>query len=251
MSDAGETSAMDPIRFGLALRALRRRRRLTQAQLAEQAGVARMTVQRIERGGVESFTGRTVRRVAEALGARFEQQVRWQGESLERLLDAGHAALVEQVVRWLRAEGWDVVPEATFVFAGRRGSVDVIAFHAATGSLLIVEVKTVVPDMQSMLSSMDHKHRAAAVLARQQGWRAMSVSRILVLPDDRTCRRRVAEHGATLAAVLPARTRDVRRWVRDPHDAIAGILFLGSAGGPRHRTPGGLSAAGRSPRAAR
>jgi hypothetical protein len=218
--------------------------------LAEQAGVARMTVQRIERGGVESFTGRTVRRVAEALGARFEQRVRWQGENLDRLLDEEHAALVEQVVRWLRAEGWDVVPEATFVFAGRRGSVDVLAFHAATGSLLIVEVKSVVPDMQSMLSGPDHKQRAAVVLARQQGWRPTSVSRVLVLPDDRTSRRRVDRHGATLDAVLPARTREVRRWSRDPRGAIAGILFLGPTGDPRHRTRRAVSAAGRSPRTA-
>jgi transcriptional regulator with XRE-family HTH domain len=228
---------MDPVKFGLSLRALRRRRGLTQAQVAREAGVARMTVQRIERGAIDAFTGGTVRRVAVALGARYEQELYWRGEGLDRLLDQDHAAIVEVVVRWLHAEGWTVVPEATFVLAGRRGSVDVLAFHPLTASLLIVEVKTVVADMQGLLGSFDHKLRAATVLARAQGWRPASVSRVLVLPDDRTARRRVAQHAATLHAVLPARTRDVRAWVRRPEDAIAGILFqvMPRRTGGRHR----------------
>jgi len=217
---------MDQVRFGLALRALRRRRVWTQEQLAGRAGVSRSAVQRIERGGVDDFTGRTIRRIAVALGARYDQRVLWQGEALDRLLDEDHAALVELVVRWLRAEGWDVVPEATFVLAGQRGSVDVLAFHPSSGSLLIVEVKSVVPDMQAMLSGIDRKSRAATTLARERGWRIGTVSRLLVLPDDRTARRRVDTHAATLDAALPARTRAVRRWARSPSGTIAGILFL-------------------------
>jgi transcriptional regulator with XRE-family HTH domain len=227
---------MDHVRFGLALRALRRRRAWTQQQLADRASLSRSAVQRIERGGVDDFTGRTVRKIAVALGARYDQRILWQGEGLDRLLDKDHAAIVEQVIRWLRAEGWDVVPEATFVLAGQRGSVDVLAFQAATGSLLIVEVKSVVPDMQAMLSSMDRKMRAAPILARERGWRIASVSRVLVLPDDRTARRRIETHRATVDAVLPARTRDVRRWARSPSGAIAGILFLPRAAARgRHR----------------
>jgi transcriptional regulator with XRE-family HTH domain len=217
---------MDQVRFGLALRGLRRRRAWTQQQLADRAGLSRSAVQRIERGGLDAFTGRTVRKIAVALGARYDQRILWQGERLDRLLDEDNAAIVEQVVRWLRSDGWDVVPEATFVLAGQRGSVDVLAFHAPTGSLLIVEVKSVVPDMQAMLSGLDRKGRAAPILARERSWRVASVSRVLVLPDDRTARRRIATHRATVEAVLPARTRDVRRWARSPNGPIAGILFL-------------------------
>ena len=152
---------MDQVRFGLALRALRRRRAWTQQHLADRATLSRSAVQRIERGGLDDFTGRTVRKIAVALGARYDQRILWQGEALDRLLDEDHAAIVEQVIRWLRAGGWDVLPEATFVLAGQRGSVDVLAYHPATGSLLIVEVKSVVPDMQAMLSGIDRKVRAA------------------------------------------------------------------------------------------
>ena len=56
------------------------------------------------------------------MGARFEQRVLWQGEALDRLLDADHAAIVERVIRWLRAEGWEAVPEVTFAIRGERGA---------------------------------------------------------------------------------------------------------------------------------
>ncbi|HET7828142.1 MAG TPA: hypothetical protein VFL03_01175, partial [Candidatus Limnocylindrales bacterium] len=58
---------------------------------------------------------------------------------------------------------------------------------------------------------------------------------LVVLPDNRTSRRRVEMHRATLDSVLPARTREVRRWSRDPGPAVAGIVFIRTSGGSRHR----------------
>jgi transcriptional regulator with XRE-family HTH domain len=228
---------MDPVRFGLAMRALRRRRAWTQQQLAERAGVSRSIVQRLERGGADAFTGRVIRRIAVALGARFEQRVLWQGEALDRLLDADHASIVERVIRWLRSEGWEVVPEATFAINGERGSIDILAFHPETGTLLVVEVKSVVPDLQGLLSGVDRKARVAPAVARERGWLVRNVGRVVVVPDDSTARRRVERHRATLDAALPARTPAVRAWVRHPQGEMAGILFLADdePRRPRHR----------------
>ena len=226
---------MDPVRFGLAMRALRRRRAWTQQQLAERAGLSRSTVQRIERGGADAFTGRVIRRIALQLGARFEQRVLWQGEALDRLLDADHARIVERVIRWLRSEGWETVPEATFAINGERGSIDVLAFHPETGTLLVVEVKSVVPDLQGLLGGVDRKVRVAPAMARERGWRVRNVGRVVVLPSDSTARRRVERHRATLEAALPARTTTVRAWVRHPEGDMAGILFLADDAPPRPR----------------
>jgi transcriptional regulator with XRE-family HTH domain len=230
---------MDAVRLGLIFPALRRRKGWTQETLADEARVSRGSIQRIERGEAESFTGDPLRRLAVALGARFEQRLLWQGEALDRLLDERHARLVERVIRWLRAEGWVVVPEATFATVSERGSIDVLAWHAETGTLLVVEVKTVVPDMQGLLAGVDRKARVAPSMAKARGWRTTAVGRIVVLPDDRTARRRVAQHAATLEAALPARTREVKRWVRRPVGAIAGIVFVPDARvvGARHRVP--------------
>jgi hypothetical protein len=67
--------------------------------------------------------------VAEALGATVEFVIRWDGEGLDRLLDEGHATLVDRVVAWLRAHGWEVAVEVSFARAGERGSIDILAWH--------------------------------------------------------------------------------------------------------------------------
>ncbi|MBI2782085.1 MAG: hypothetical protein HYX55_09865 [Chloroflexi bacterium] len=53
----------------------------------------------------------------------------------------------------LRALGWEVVLEATFFIRGERGSIDVLAWHAASRVVLVIEVKSVVPDIQAMLAA--------------------------------------------------------------------------------------------------
>jgi transcriptional regulator with XRE-family HTH domain len=217
---------MDAIRIGLSLRALRIRRRLTQSELASATGLSRSAIGRLERGHIELTTLRTVTRVAAALGASVSVRILWHGEGLDRLLDSAHANITEAVLRLLRDHGWEVATEVTFNAYGERGSIDILAFHAATRSLLVIEIKSVVPDLQAMLGTLDRKVRVAAKVARDRGWQASTVSRLLVLPDDRTARRRVDQHASTFETALPSRTATVRRWLRTPKGVLAGILFL-------------------------
>jgi len=120
--------------------------------------------------------------------------------------------------------------------------VDVMARHAASGALLIVEVKSVVPDLQAMLMSLDRKARLGREIAAGLGWQAGAAGRVLVIAESRTSRRRVATHEALFAAALPARTVAVRRWLQapDPTSPIRGLWFLSSGPRPaaRHRIPG-------------
>lgn len=233
---------MDVIRFGLGMRALRHRRRWTQAQLAAKGNVSRSVIWRIERGHADRVSVHVLVRVAAALGARIDLRLLWQGEGLDRLLDARHASLVELVVEILMSHHWEVATEVTFNIRGERGSIDILAFHPATGSLLVIEIKSVVPDMQAMLVGIDRKARLGREIARERGWQVMSVTRLLVLTDDSTARRRVTRHGATIRSALPARTADVQRWIRHPEGTMHGVLFLADARHPstRHRisTPG-------------
>jgi len=228
---------MDAVRLGLAIRALRRRSRWTQGRLASEAGVSQATVSRVERGEIRHQSLHTLTVIAEALGARASIRIYWHGEDLDRLLDAAHAGLVEDVVRLLVANGWLVVPEFTFNDFGERGSIDILAYHPDTGALLIVEVKSVVPDMQAMLAGIDRKARIAPKLVGSRGWRVRSVSRLLVLADDRTTRRRLARHRATIDRVMPLRSVAVRRWLRSPAGEMGGVLFLPLSQGTvaRHR----------------
>ena len=228
---------MDPVRFGLAVRALRRRRGWTQAQLASRCGLSQSTISRIESGEGDRLSLVVLGGAVSALGARIRLSVQAHGEDLDRLLDAHHARLVDWAAVLLRGLGWIVVPEVTFSIYGERGSIDLLAYHPPTGALLVIEVKSVVPDVQATLAGIDRKARLAPGLARERGWRVTSVSRWLVLPNDRTARRRVDAHQTTFRTALPGTTVAMRRWAKAPDGPVAGILFVSGmqAAGARHR----------------
>jgi hypothetical protein len=94
-------------------------------------------------------------------------RVRWRGEELDRL-DAMHASIVERLVEILTSLGWECAVEVTFWIRREQGSADVLAWHPPTGRLLVVETKSVVPDLQTMLSSLDRKVRLGPAIAAQR-----------------------------------------------------------------------------------
>ena len=204
--------------------------------------MGRSTISAVETGRADQVALDVLSRIATVLGARLSVRVYWQGEALDRLRDARHAELVERALRWLAADGWLTRAEVTFSEFGERGSIDILAFHAGTGALLVVEVKSVVPDLQAMISSIDRKWRLGRAVARANGWQAGTVSPLLILPDHRTARRRVTTHAATFETALPLRTTAVKRWVRSPAGSIAGILFLPAGVHDGHRQRPGRAA---------
>ena len=171
---------------------------------------------RIERGAAYRVPIRTLERILEAVGARLYVRVLWRGEELDRLLDHDHAQIVERMIALLALAGWTTIPEATFQVRGERGSIDILAWHEATGTLLVIEVKSVVPDVQATVGGLDRKTRIAPALARERGWAVVNIGRLLVLPDDRTARRRIETFGATFDRALPARTAEIKRWLARP-----------------------------------
>lgn len=234
---------MDMVRFGRGIRALRLRRRWRQVDLAAAAGVSQSVVARIELGLGGRVTPETLAKVANALGARVDVRLNWNGEALDRLLDQGHAALVEIIAGRLRIAGWDVRAEVSFSIRGERGSVDLVAWHASTRIVLVIEIKSVVPDIQATLFTFDRKARLGQEIAASLGWRPVGVARLLVIGASRTARRRVEEHRSTFGAALPDRSVEVRRFLSAPDTArgLRGLIFV--SGGPqpttRHRQPRG------------
>lgn len=220
---------MDPIRFGRGIRALRQRRGWRQQDLAGAAGVSRSVVWRAERGRADRVPVRTLDKLANALDARVSVRLEWHGQELDRLLDRSHADMVEALVARLGALGWDTATEVTFNEYGERGSIDVLAFWPGSGALLVVEVKTVVPDIGPMLMVLDRKARLSAGIARARGWHGRSVSRLLVILDGPTARRHVAHLSATFATAFPIRAIPLRRWLRDPAGPMSGLWFLSTA----------------------
>ncbi len=238
---SGQDRAMEDRRVGLIIRALRRRRGWRQVDLADRARLAQTTISAVERGHLDSLSLANLRRILGALDARGDFDIRWRGGNLDRTLDEDHARLVGAVVEWLIRNGWISEVEVTYAIFGERGSIDVLAFHIPTASLLVIEVKTQLTSIEETLRRHDEKVRLGPRIARERfGWEAVTTSRILAIAEHRTARRRVLNHASVLDSVLPAENPAVRRWLAKPVGTIRGRWFLPISGpGATRREPGG------------
>ena len=223
---------MDDRGVGRAFRAIRIQRRWRQRDVAAQAKVSQRLISDVELGRLEHVSLAALRRVGAVLDVRVQVDAWWRSGRIDHLLDRGHAALVEYVVERLTAHGWTIRVEFGFNEFGERGSVDVLAWHAATATLLIIEVKTRIDDLQAALASFGRKLRLLPrIAARDLTWEPSTTVPILVMLDTRQNRDLVARHQATFDAVWPARTVAVARTIRHRGTLppTGGIWFVPSA----------------------
>jgi transcriptional regulator with XRE-family HTH domain len=218
---------MDDLAVGRSIRAARVRRGWRQDDLADDAGVSRSTVSRVESGRFEAIQVGTVRRVCTSLGIRLLLEARGQGAELDRMLGARHSAMHEAVARLFAGlPDWVALPEVTFAIYGERGAIDILAWHAPSRCLLVIELKTELVDMQDTVATLDRKVRLAPKIAAERGWAPVSVSSWLVIAEGATNRRRVAAHAAMLRSAFPADGRTISRWLRAPNGPVAALSFL-------------------------
>jgi transcriptional regulator with XRE-family HTH domain len=217
---------MNDLVIGRALRVLRHRRRLRQVDVARSAGVSQQLVSKIERGRLAGVSTRTIRLIFAVVDADVVTLVRWRAGELDRLLDEQHAAVVTKIANLLRRRGWEVLPEVTFSEFGERGSIDVLAWHAASKTLLVIEVKTEITSTEEILRRHDTKVRLAPKIGRDRfGTTPVRVGRLLVIEESNANRRRAERLDALLRPVYPARGRDVRTWLDAPDGNMAGLIF--------------------------
>jgi hypothetical protein len=181
----------------------------------------------MERGLLRGISLDRVRRVLEALGARVDVVVRWNGGDLDGLLSARHSGMHELVAtQFSSLSDWEVAPEVSFSIYGERGVIDVLAWHAATASLLVIELKTEIVDVNELMSKADQRRRLAPTVGAERGWVARTVSVWVVVADSRTTRRRLAAHQPVLRTAFPADGRTIGAWLRKPAGTIAALSFL-------------------------
>ena len=165
-------------------------------------------------------------RIVEALGGRLALQIQWQGGDLERVINARHSALHESLARsFLALPDWVLAPEVSFSIRGERGVIDILAWHAATRTLLVIELKTEIVDVNDLMGKVDRKRQLAVEIGRERGWHALTVAVWVIVADSKTNRRRVTAHGTTLRAAFPADGRSVAGRLREPRQPIARLSF--------------------------
>ena len=214
-------------RLAELVRLIRRQAHHTQLQLAVLARVPLNDLKKIEAGDAGAVKLSRARDVLEAEGARGRLVPWWNGAAADRLLDSRHAALVERVVALLMRRGWDVHVEISFSEWGERGSIDILALRRAEGVAIAIEVKSAIGSLEETNRALDAKVRLAPVVVKDRfGWRPRAVARLLVVPNTSSVRRIIAAHAATMDVVYPARSREVRAWLRRPESALSGIWFV-------------------------
>jgi len=182
-------------------------------------------VSRTERGELRGMTLGSIDRIATALGASVHLQLRWQGEQLDRLIDAAHAGLQASTAGLLNKVGWIVRVEVSFNHYGDRGRVDVVAFHPTLRVVIVAEVKSALGDLQETLGRLDVKVRLGPQVARELGWEGVrTVVPALVIGDSRLARRTVGAHEA-LFARFNLRGRTALAWLRRPSGDATGLLW--------------------------
>jgi hypothetical protein len=158
------------------------------------------------------------------LDIRVDVIARWRGGALDRMLALEHSLLAEDVATaFTRYGGWLIAPEVSFSIYGERGVIDLLAFHPASGALLVIELKTAIVDVNELVGTLDRKTRLAPRIATERGWRPHSVSRWLIVTRSSTNSRRIEAHRSVLRAAFPSDGRAVRAWLAAPSGAIAAL----------------------------
>jgi transcriptional regulator with XRE-family HTH domain len=218
---------MDDQRVGASLRALRLRRRLRQKDLSLAADIPRGVAMLIEAGRLDRVRFGDIRRYAKELGARFDGSVLWQGAELDRMLNRGHARLHAAAAAWLAdVGGWLVVPEVSFSYSGDRGVIDIVAWHSASRTMLIVELKTRIVDINDLMATMDIRGRVAARMAVDRGWDPVAIGLWVVAAPARTNSRILSDYATVLRAKFPGDGRTIRRWLATPSGSVSVLSFM-------------------------
>jgi transcriptional regulator with XRE-family HTH domain len=216
---------VDDAALGRSVRMLRHRRGWRQLDLAQRAGVSPGLVGLLERGHADRLTVQGVRRICGALDLWLTWDAGSRGPEIVRLRDADHAALGTGLAGELQAIGWATAAEVSFNHYGDRGRIDLVAFDPPTAILLVIEIKTLIADIQELLGMLDVKCRNAHHAIEPREWRARSIVPCLAVADGSTNRRRIAEHEA-LFRRFTVRGRAAQAWLRRPSSPVPRGLLL-------------------------
>jgi transcriptional regulator with XRE-family HTH domain len=210
---------------GTTVASLRRAIGWTQQELGARAGLSQSEVSRVERGQSVDLTFGTAERLLQAMGARLVISVDapFLGDR-QRQREPAHARCSAYVASKLRQAGWEVATEVEVGGDRSRGWIDVLAYHPATGWLLVIEIKTEIHDLGAIERSLGWYERDAFVAARRFGWRPKHATGCLLLLATAANDARAFANRVPIGVGFPMRARE-----------LAGLIINGSGARPHGR----------------
>jgi len=197
--------------LGRAVAAARRRRGLTQAQLAAMVGTSRSTVSRIEIGRARGVPLELWLRIAYALGlpARFELG----RDRLEEPADVGHLGIQELVLALGRGAGYGGSFELPVPSSAPSRFVDAFLRSDTSRRLIVAEAHNLIGNVGAEVRSFERKlalSRDLAVVLGEDG-SPYGVHGVWVVRSTRRNRELLARYPTLFATRFPGPSR---AWVR-------------------------------------
>lgn len=196
-------------REGEKVRAARRRRGWTQAELGRRAGLSQVTISKVERGEGGTLSLVAWQRVADALELPLDLKLG--RDAYEDTRDAGHLAMQEFLLRLGRRSGYPRTFELRTKPSNPSAWVDVGLVDHGRRRLLLLECVNAMEDIGASARSSDRKQSEAEALAIAIGnGRPYAVHVCWVVRDTRRNRQLVQRYPELFASRFPGSSRD---WV--------------------------------------
>lgn len=218
---ASETSK----RFGANIRAARRTRGVTQAQLGASAGVTQSVIASIEAGAggrIESLEA-----VCSALGGELALDLRlpYAGDG-PRQVDRAHARCVGCVRRLLERVGHVCVTEQLIVDGPWRGWIDLVAYDAVRRRIVIAEIKTELRDTGALERQVERYVRSSLVVARERGWAVEEIVVVVMVLATASNDAFLVANRHVLKGAFPLRGRGAGAVLLDQAPAQGRLLVM-------------------------
>ena len=204
----------------------RRRLGWTQADLGARSGVSQSQVSRYEAGRMEVVSLSTAARFLDSMGIRASLTLDHPLVARsDRQRDAAHARCVAYVAGRIAPMGWEVRREVEIHHGRSHGWIDVFAFHAATRSAVVVEVKSAIPDIGAIQRTLGWYTRMAWDVGRSLGWPMRRVGAALLCLATVANQARLAENTELTRQAFPVRAAALSNWLAAPLADLPGAAM--------------------------
>lgn len=209
------------ISFGRACIETRLSLDVSRQALADRVGISVRYMAMIERGRANPSL-RLVERIADALGLETQILIRPPIFPVgPHLSDEVHARCSAYVDRRIGVLGWTTAREVEVIHGRSHGWVDLLAFNARTGTLLIIEIKTRIEDLGGLERQLGWYERMAWQAARRLGWRPTRIVSIVLALASEEVERVVRSHREWLGLAFPMRAPQITELMARPESTIA------------------------------
>jgi transcriptional regulator with XRE-family HTH domain len=204
------------VQIGSAIRSTCETFGWSQRELARRLGTNQTAIHRLESGGA-TVDARLATAALDLLGIRVTidaNPIGLAGRREQR--DLVHARCVGHVVQQLTRRGWQVRTEVEIGDGRFRGWIDLLAYRASDGALLVIEVKTEIDDFGRVLRSLGRYVRSSREAARAIGWRPRSIVPALIALATAETDARLIASGDLVRHELPGGVDALAAWIDDP-----------------------------------